>query len=235
MGDASPEEDPPTLPAGLECRRGCAILSGFGAVVLVLAATAEHLFGLRPTTTAWAIVIAGAAFLATIAVAVARTISPEERDLIERSQRRILPALALPPDAGRAPVQVALAPGWYVARRLGDRPELRQITADAAGLTVPGWVIEGRPRTIRSHDTVTVAWVDITRWRVRTDSDGPDTHDIWTTRPWFDARSTKHWRTLQLRRQEVGDEQSLLLAVRTLGQLSVEVEPEPAGRRRRSP
>lgn len=232
VGDASQEHDPPVLPPGLERRRGCVAMSGFGALVLVLAATAELLTGSWLTVTAWAAAMAGSGMLAAVAVVVARSISAEERDLIERSQRRILPALALPTEADRSPVQVALVPGWFVARRLGDRPELRRLVADDRGLTVPGWVIEGRPRSIGLQDSITVAWDDIRRWRVRTDSDGPDTHELWTARPWISGRSTKRWPTLRIRRRELRDEPALLHAVRSLGQLPVEVEPEPAGRPR---
>ena len=232
VGDASREDDVPVLPPGIERRRGCVVLSGFGAVVLVLSATAEFLAGPWMTLTSWVFAIAGAALLGAVAFAVARSISPEERDLIERSQRRILPPLAVPPDADRSPVRVALMPGRLASRRLGDRPDLRWLEADADGLTVPAWVIDGRPRTIGLRDTVTVAWGDIARWRVRTDSDGPDTHELRTHRSWCSGRSTKRWPTLRIRRREVEDESALLDAVRSLGQLPVEVEPEPRTRRR---
>lgn len=225
------------LPPGLEFRRGCVVLSAFGAAALVLAATMELLLGSWLTLTAWMAAMVVVAFLGAVAFAVARTISPDERDLIERSQRQILPALALQSDSDRSPVRVPLAPGWLAARRLGDRPDLCWLIADERGFTVPAWVIDGRPRVIGLHDTVTVAWTDIRRWRLRTDSDGPDTHELWTAHPWFSGPVAKRWPTLRIRRRDVQDEPSLLHAVRTLGQLPVEVEPEPSRRRRaiRSP
>ena len=200
-------------------------------MALVLATIAEIVSGPRQPGL-WASMAGIAGLLAVVAVSVARSIGPEERDLIERAGRRILPPLPRPPDAEPTPVRLALRPGRLTARRLRDRPDLGWLVVTPDGLEIPTWAIDGRPRPVGRLDTVTVAWHDIERWRVRTDSDGPDLHVLRTARPWFDGRTAKRWPTLDIRRRVVLDESALLLVVRTVGQLAVEMEPEPAGRRR---
>jgi hypothetical protein len=122
-------------------------------------------------------------------------------------------------DLTRGPaVRVVLHPGPITRRRLAGRPDALVVTADADGLDVPAWIVEGRSRLIERADRVLIPWASIERFRVRATSDGPDVYDI-TARP--DAPAPRRWR---VRRDEITDELTLLDHVRRVGRVTIELE-----------
>lgn len=116
----------------------------------------------------------------------------------------------------RSRIEVRLHPGPLWRRRLAERPDALVVVADAVALDVPGWIVEGRSRTIDRADRVVIPWGAIERFRVRAGS--PGTYDI-TARP--DAGPPGRWR---VRRDEIGDEVALLDHVRRIGRITIELE-----------
>lgn len=146
---------------------------------------------------------------------------PSDRALIAGSQRRHLGPLD-PIDRGEVR-RVGLKLRRR-ARRLSD-PSQHVIVVDGRGLTVPLWALCWRPRVLKrtGESTLTIEWTNIATWRVRSDSEGPDTYDIETRRPWYETDKT-HWPVLRIDRALMLDEIELLDAVRSLGQLPIQLE-----------
>jgi len=112
---------------------------------------------------------------------------------------------------------IALEPRPLWARRLVDHPDALWLTADRDGLSVPAWLLEGRPRVIDSFERVLVPWTAIDRFRVRPRDDQPARYEI-TTR--VERGTTRVWR---VRRAELVEEVRLLDHVRTAGGVTIEL------------
>lgn len=200
-------------------RRAHAVTTGaclaFGAVALLVGVTIE---GARFRATVWAVV---AAMVASAGIGVAwfvRSLSSEDRRVLAAARRRVLEPLP-PPAQDPAPgLLVELRPGVVWRRRLTGRPEAWRIGGDARELLVPGWLLVVPPRGRDRADPVRIPWAQITRFRVRAESDGPDVYDI-EGRGGDGAPS--RW---QVRRHEITDEVALLDYVRSVGQVTVELE-----------
>lgn len=175
--------------------------------------------GLDVPAARWTFLIACLA-LALLAVAVNRlvwfTTSAADRLELREASNRPLPPLA-PVDGA---LEIDLEPGWS-ARDTTNR----QIVLDADGLHVPVWTINMAPRSLekRGQPVVSVRWADIDRWRVRSDTDGPDLYEITTRNPWF-ATHKPRWPNLRIERRVITDEIALLDGIRSIGQISIELE-----------
>lgn len=205
------------LPRGLRARTS-AISTAGGLLVLLGAAVglvlASHA---RVDGSVVSVVLAFAAALAAVVLVGLQSLTPEDRRLLRDARRRTLAPLD---PAGRAPwLAVALRPGPVNRRRLRDAPpELASLRADAHGLVVPGWLVEGRPVGLRPTDVVRVPWHAVRRWRVRVESEGPD---LWVIDCVAAPGAPARWR---VRRQEVTDEVAVLDFARAFGQVAVELE-----------
>ncbi|GEA86959.1 hypothetical protein CCE01nite_09080 [Cellulomonas cellasea] len=206
-----------TLPRALRVRLALVSTAG-GLLVLLLAAVGTALaMRLRPGGSLAATVLVVAAALAAVAIVGRQTLTPHERHLVRESRRRVLGPLDA---AGRSPeLRVALRPGPINRRRLRQAPpELVCLTADAQGLRVPGWLLEGRPRGLGPTDSVLLPWHAVRRWRVRADSEGPD---LWVVDCVRVPGAPARWR---VRRPEITDEVAVLDFARAFGQVTVELE-----------
>jgi hypothetical protein len=150
------------------------------------------------------------------------SMSPADRSLMTSSQRRQLEPLPSP-DPGTER-RILLTPG---RKRPKNRPadDQRHIVITAAGITMPIWILVWAPRRLErdAQATLSLHWGDIEQWHVRSDSDGYDTYDIETSRPWFDTTHDR-WPAIRVHRTFITDEVALLDAVRSYGTLRIQLE-----------
>lgn len=212
-----------TLPRGLRLRLTAVSTAG-GLLVLLGLAVVMGLAGrVRVDGSVLAGVLAVAGVLAAVTVVGLQTLTPHDRYLVRESRRRTLGPLD---PTGREPVvAVALQPGPVNRYRLRDAsPGLRWLTADADGLRVPGWLLEGRPPGLAPTDVALLPWHAVRRWRVRADSEGPD---LWVVDCVRAPGAPGRWR---VRRPEITDEVAVLDFARAFGRVTVELETS-VGRR----
>ncbi len=118
-------------------------------------------------------------------------------------------------DADARWIELHPSPLW--SRRLAEHPDALWLMADKEQMNVPGWLLEGRPRTIDKLARVAIFWSDIERLRVVAGTEAPDTYEI-TRR----TRTTPQiWR---VRRREIHDELTLLDHARSVGRVTIELE-----------
>lgn len=214
------------LPRGLRVRVSAISTAGLLLVLLVAAVVLVLASRARVDGSLATAVLVAAAGLAAVVLVGRQSMTPHERQLLRDARRRTLAPLD---PTGRAPrLAVALRPGPVNRRRLRDSgPDLTRLTADAEGMCVPGWLLEGRPAGLRPTDVVRVPWRAVRRWRVQAESEGPD---VWVIDCVPAPGAPGRWR---VRRPEVTDEVAVLDFARALGQVTVELEAS-VGRRGRA-
>lgn len=216
-----------TLPRGLRARSSAISTAGVLLVLLVTAACFVLASRARVDGSVVTVAFVTAAALVAVVLVGLQSMTPDDRQLLRDARRRTLAPL----DAtGRTPeLAVALRPGPIDRRRLRDAPPgLTSLTADAYGLSVPGWLVEGRPAGLRPTGVVRVPWHAVRRWRVRADSEGPD---LWVIDCAPAPGAPARWR---VRRPEITDEVAVLDFARAFGRVTVELETS-IGRREPAP
>lgn len=223
-----------TLPRRLARSAGrvttAVMLGFFGAVVVVMLSLEGAGFG----APVWIGLVLGEVAVAAGSARWYRRLSPDDRSTLRAASRRVIEPVAV---AGRAdPIAVPLRPGPIRRRRLRHRPDLLMIRADREGLEVPTWLLDSPAPQMRRQEWVRLAWADIERWRVTTDSEGPDTYELTMATGWAVAPTTRWRARVRIRRDEILDEVALLDHVRSVGAHPIELEasvtPSSVNRRR---
>jgi len=219
------------VPKPLARRASVAITVTMGCAAVVLMIVVLHLEGVRFSAPTWLTLAAIAGVVSAVMAWLVRTISPEERAILRAAQRRTLPPLDPRPATGS--LQVRLQPGPIWRRRIEARSEAGGpahrssvpdvggplfLEADQSGLSLPNWLVEGREKRVAPYDRTVVRWDAVTRFRVRSDSDGPDLFEITAA----DADGSRA--LVRVRRREITDEIALLDYVRSVGQTPVDLE-----------
>lgn len=206
----------------LERRQGCLGTTGllvlFIPVVLIGVSLDEA--PVRPGFIAGGVALAAVAFVVNRAVH--RSMSEADRAAITASQRLHLDPLERVD--GVAVRRFDLTGRRRRPRHDDDRTE-PAIIVGPEGVDIPLVAAVWAPRALKRSDaaTVTIEWGNVAAWRVRSDSDGPDTIDIETHRPWYETGRSQ-WPALRLHRNRIADQAGLLDAVRSIGQLTVVLE-----------
>jgi len=184
---------------------------GLVAIVLGLILVILAIEGVRLSILPWAVALGVLAALVAFVVWLARRFTPAERAEVQASQRRFLRPLAA--DGGPDVVRVPLRRGWWHRRSID--PALLMLVADDAGMQVPRALFE-RPRPT-GDPVVAVPWPLIARWRVQSDSDGPDVYVLDL------AEASLGRERCEINRQWITDEVALLDRARRAG-LTIELE-----------
>ncbi len=211
------------VPKRLARRANLAITITMGGLTVVFMVAVLHLEGVRFAASTWlklvSVVIAASTGMAWLI----RSFSPDDRGVLRASQRRVLPPAE--PPATLEPLRVLLQPGPIWQRRLDKKADgvpdgdlSLCLVADGGGLSVPNWLVERGGKRSPPNDRTVIPWDGVTRFRVLSDSDGPDLFEI-TVTTGEDSNEL-----VRVRRREITDVIAVLDYVRAVGQVTIDLE-----------